>query len=171
MRLHRMILNNVVKSLGPVPLSLCVIRTSLPNLSQLPKQPHSACYVHLLTSAHSEPRWVACSIPPALCSAVCLCRVHIYVKTPVSHAGIVDVCLIPEVPFRLDGDTGLLAYVDKVLSERGHCVLCVAEGAGQVCSHFGRLLEFTSEGIRSVPIVRPVRCAGHVQVTACPPHK
>ena len=47
-------------------------------------------------------------------------------------AGIVDVCLIPEVPFRLDGDTGLLAYVDKVLSERGHCVLCVAEGAGQV---------------------------------------
>ena len=48
-------------------------------------------------------------------------------------AGIVDVCLIPEVPFRLDGDTGLLAYVDKVLSERGHCVLCVAEGAGQVC--------------------------------------
>ncbi len=43
-------------------------------------------------------------------------------------------CLIPEVPFRLDGDGGLLAYVDKVLSERGHCVLCVAEGAGQVRS-------------------------------------
>ena len=32
----------------------------------------------------------------------------------------------------MDGDAGLLKYVDKVLSERGHCVLCLAEGAGQV---------------------------------------
>ena len=32
----------------------------------------------------------------------------------------------------MDGDAGLIKYVDKVLSERGHCVLCLAEGAGQV---------------------------------------
>lgn len=34
----------------------------------------------------------------------------------------------------MEGDSGLVKYVDKVLSERGHCVLCLAEGAGQVSS-------------------------------------
>ncbi len=46
-------------------------------------------------------------------------------------SGVVDVCLIPEVPFRLDGPSGLLAYLDGVLSKQGHAVVCVAEGAGQ----------------------------------------
>lgn len=41
-------------------------------------------------------------------------------------------CLIPEVAFTMEGESGLVKYVDKVLSERGHCVLCLAEGAGQV---------------------------------------
>ena len=41
-------------------------------------------------------------------------------------------CLIPEVPFALKGPKGLFAYVEKVLEERGHCVMCIAEGAGQV---------------------------------------
>lgn len=45
---------------------------------------------------------------------------------------MVDVCLIPEVPFALKGTKGLFAYVEKVLEERGHCVMCIAEGAGQV---------------------------------------
>ena len=49
-------------------------------------------------------------------------------------AGVVDVCLIPEVPFALKGPKGLFAYVEKVLEERGHCVMCIAEGAGQVSS-------------------------------------
>jgi hypothetical protein len=39
-----------------------------------------------------------------------------------------------KVPFRLDGDRGLFAYLERVLDERGHAVLCVAEGAGQVSS-------------------------------------
>lgn len=46
-------------------------------------------------------------------------------------SGVVDACLIPEVPFQLQGDHGLLAYLGRVLEEKGHCVLCVAEGAGQ----------------------------------------
>ncbi|CAK0755833.1 hypothetical protein CVIRNUC_002405 [Coccomyxa viridis] len=46
-------------------------------------------------------------------------------------SGVVDVCLIPEVPFALKGPKGLFAYVEKVLEERGHCVMCIAEGAGQ----------------------------------------
>ncbi|HTF47643.1 MAG TPA: ATP-dependent 6-phosphofructokinase [Pseudonocardia sp.] len=42
-----------------------------------------------------------------------------------------DVVLIPEVPFGLDGDDGLLEYVLRRVRERDHVVLVVAEGAGQ----------------------------------------
>jgi len=53
------------------------------------------------------------------------------------------VCLIPEVPFALKGPKGLFAYVEKVLEERGHCVMCIAEGAGQVgpCSVLAKTLQ------------------------------
>ena len=43
-------------------------------------------------------------------------------------AGVVDVVLIPEIPFELDL---LLDYVAKTLDKKGHLVICVAEGAGQ----------------------------------------
>ena len=43
----------------------------------------------------------------------------------------VNFCLIPEVDFDLEGDKGLLAMIEKRLDERGHCVVVVAEGAGQ----------------------------------------
>ncbi|GAA1290686.1 ATP-dependent 6-phosphofructokinase [Pseudonocardia aurantiaca] len=42
-----------------------------------------------------------------------------------------DVVLIPEVPFALDGEGGLLAHVRRRVAERGHAVVVVAEGAGQ----------------------------------------
>jgi 6-phosphofructokinase 1 len=42
-----------------------------------------------------------------------------------------DAVLIPEVPFALDGEHGLLAHVRRRVSERGHAVVVVAEGAGQ----------------------------------------
>ena len=41
---------------------------------------------------------------------------------------MVDVCLIPEVKFELDV---LTDYVKEVLKRKGHCVVCIAEGAGQ----------------------------------------
>ena len=47
-------------------------------------------------------------------------------------AGVVDVCLIPEVGFELEGERGLFAYIANVLEHRGHAVICLAEGAGQV---------------------------------------
>lgn len=47
-------------------------------------------------------------------------------------AGTVDVCLIPEVKFATDGPKGLLAYLDHILAQKGHCTICMAEGAGQV---------------------------------------
>lgn len=60
-------------------------------------------------------------------------------------SGVVDVCLIPEVPFSLDK---LCDYVQSVMDKKvcqgcishvgspshglqGHAVICVAEGAGQ----------------------------------------
>mmetsp|Transcript_25298 Transcript_25298/g.60182 ORF Transcript_25298/g.60182 Transcript_25298/m.60182 type:complete len:455 (-) Transcript_25298:517-1881(-) len=46
-------------------------------------------------------------------------------------SGVVDVCLIPEVPFSLHGEKGLLAYLESVIARQGHAVVCVAEGAGQ----------------------------------------
>ncbi|CAI0543668.1 unnamed protein product [Linum tenue] len=43
----------------------------------------------------------------------------------------VDCCLIPESPFFLKGEGGLLEFVEKRLKESGHMVIVVAEGAGQ----------------------------------------
>ncbi|MDD7014656.1 MAG: ATP-dependent 6-phosphofructokinase [Spirochaetales bacterium] len=40
-------------------------------------------------------------------------------------------CLIPEVPFELDGPNGLLHHLEERLERRGHAVIVVAEGAGQ----------------------------------------
>jgi 6-phosphofructokinase 1 len=46
----------------------------------------------------------------------------------------VNVCLVPEVQFELEGPEGLLAYLARRLAARGHAVVVVAEGCG------GRLL-------------------------------
>ena len=40
-------------------------------------------------------------------------------------------CLIPEVPFDLEGENGFLACLERRLEKRGHAVIVVAEGAGQ----------------------------------------
>ena len=42
-----------------------------------------------------------------------------------------DYVLIPEVPFELDGEHGLLAHVRHTVQAQGHAVIVVAEGAGQ----------------------------------------
>eukprot|EP00271_Cylindrocystis_brebissonii_P011493 TRINITY_DN2932_c0_g1_i3.p1 TRINITY_DN2932_c0_g1~~TRINITY_DN2932_c0_g1_i3.p1 ORF type:complete len:642 (-),score=84.60 TRINITY_DN2932_c0_g1_i3:31-1794(-) len=46
-------------------------------------------------------------------------------------SGQVDVCLIPEVPFALEGPTGVLQHIEYLLERKGHAMICVAEGAGQ----------------------------------------
>jgi 6-phosphofructokinase 1 len=43
----------------------------------------------------------------------------------------VNFTLVPEVPFRLDGDGGFLAALEQRMMKRGHAVIAVAEGAGQ----------------------------------------
>ncbi|MEF8823164.1 MAG: ATP-dependent 6-phosphofructokinase [Desulfohalobiaceae bacterium] len=51
----------------------------------------------------------------------------------------VNFVLIPEDPFELEGDSGLLNNLRRRLRERGHAVIVVAEGAGQdlCCQEFG----------------------------------
>ena len=51
--------------------------------------------------------------------------------TAALAAGVVDFCLVPESPFELEGERGLLALVERKLDEQGHALLVVAEGAGQ----------------------------------------
>jgi 6-phosphofructokinase 1 len=46
-------------------------------------------------------------------------------------SGEVNFTLIPEVPFTLDGERGLLAKLERRLAARQHAVIVVAEGAGQ----------------------------------------
>lgn len=52
-----------------------------------------------------------------------------------AHAALasndVNVVLVPEVPFDLEGERGLLAHLEHRLVTRGHAVVLVAEGAGQ----------------------------------------
>lgn len=50
----------------------------------------------------------------------------------------VDAVLIPEVPIVLEGEHGLLGYLERRLEKHSHAVLVVAEGAGQELAADGR---------------------------------
>jgi 6-phosphofructokinase 1 len=84
--------------------------------------------VRVIQSAHTEARSVD--------NGVAL------VKLMGRHAGFiaaaatvasqdVNFCLVPEVPFALEGETGLLAALERRLERKPHAVVVVAEGAGQ----------------------------------------
>ena len=84
--------------------------------------------VHVIDSAHTEARSVANGVA--------------VVKLMGRHAGFiaaaaavasqdVNFCLVPEVPFALQGPNGLLAALERRLERKGHAVVVVAEGAGQ----------------------------------------
>ncbi|KAL6009255.1 ATP-dependent 6-phosphofructokinase 5, chloroplastic [Asimina triloba] len=46
-------------------------------------------------------------------------------------SGQTNICLIPEVPFKLDGPYGILRHLEHLLRTEGSALICVAEGAGQ----------------------------------------
>ncbi|KAL0909178.1 hypothetical protein M5K25_020024 [Dendrobium thyrsiflorum] len=46
-------------------------------------------------------------------------------------SGQIDVCLIPEVPFTLEGPHGVLQHLEHLIRTKGSSVVCIAEGAGQ----------------------------------------
>jgi 6-phosphofructokinase 1 len=57
----------------------------------------------------------------------------------------VNVCLVPEVHFEVEGPRGLLAYLEQRLKTRGHAVVVVAEGCG---SRLAKKVEEASEAPR-----------------------
>ncbi len=59
-----------------------------------------------------------------------------------------DVVLIPEVPFTIDGPSGLLAYLDACLQSKGNAVVVIAEGAGQ--EHFAEDLGTDASGNKAL---------------------
>ncbi len=55
---------------------------------------------------------------------------HIAARAALAQSDV-NFVLIPEVPFDLEGEKGLLQVLERRLKEKGHCVILVAEGAGQ----------------------------------------
>lgn len=55
---------------------------------------------------------------------------HIAVGAALAQ-GDVNFVLIPEVPFELNGENGFFKALEKQLIHSGHCLILVAEGAGQ----------------------------------------
>jgi len=59
----------------------------------------------------------------------------------------VNIVLIPEVPFDLEGEKGFLRILEKRLSVSSHCVILVAEGAGQEhLRQMGQVIETDASG-------------------------
>jgi 6-phosphofructokinase 1 len=84
--------------------------------------------VRVIDSAHTEARSVRNGV-----SVVKLMGRHAGFIAAAATVASQDVnfCLVPEVPFALDGPDGLLAALETRLARREHAVIVVAEGAGQ----------------------------------------
>jgi 6-phosphofructokinase 1 len=55
-----------------------------------------------------------------------------YIAAQASLASMdANICLVPEIPFDLLGENGLFEVITRRLNHKGHCVIVVAEGAGQ----------------------------------------
>lgn len=82
----------------------------------------------VLSCAHTEARSVENGI-----SIVKLMGRHAgFIAATASVASQdVNFCLVPEVPFALDGQDGFLAALQERVRRRGHALVVVAEGAGQ----------------------------------------
>ena len=84
--------------------------------------------VRVINSAHTEARSVDNGV-----SVVKLMGRHAGFIAAAATVASQDVnfCLVPEVPFVLEGPGGLLAALERRLEKKNHAVVIVAEGAGQ----------------------------------------
>jgi 6-phosphofructokinase 1 len=81
-----------------------------------------------LRAAHVE----ACSAPNGVGVVKLMGREAGFIACYAALAcGNADYVLIPEVPFRLEGEEGFLVQLRRCVVERGHAVVVIAEGAGQ----------------------------------------
>ncbi len=84
--------------------------------------------VRVINSAHTEARSVENGV-----SVVKLMGRHAgFIAAAATVASQdVNICLVPESPFVLEGPEGLLAALERRLDRKPHAVVVVAEGAGQ----------------------------------------
>jgi len=81
-----------------------------------------------ITAAHVE----ACGAPNGVGIVRLMGRHSGFIAASATLAsGEVNLCLVPELPFHLEGPRGVLALLRERLRRRGHAVVVVAEGAGQ----------------------------------------
>jgi len=84
--------------------------------------------VHVIDSAHTEAR----SIDNGVAVVKLMGRHAGFIAAAATVASQdVNFCLVPEVPFTLEGPNGLLHALERRLEKKGHAVVVVAEGAGQ----------------------------------------
>lgn len=84
--------------------------------------------VRVLNAAHNEAR----GAPNGIGLVKLMGRESGFIAAKASIAsGDVNYCLVPEIPFFLEGRQGLLAHLRRRLRERRHAVIAVAEGAGR----------------------------------------
>ncbi len=83
---------------------------------------------HVLTCAHTE----AHSVRNGISVVKLMGRDAGFIALGATLASQdVNFCLIPEIPFRLDGPGGFLAALKRRVLARNHALVVVAEGAGQ----------------------------------------
>jgi 6-phosphofructokinase 1 len=84
--------------------------------------------VRVIQSAHTEAR----SVDNGLSVVKLMGRHAGFIAAAATVASQeVNFCLVPEVPFELEGAGGLLAALERRLERKSHAVVVVAEGAGQ----------------------------------------
>ncbi len=78
---------------------------------------------------------------------------------------VANFCLIPEVPFTLDGEHGLLAALERRFQASDHAVIVVAEGAGQDLFGEANAAKDASGNIkfRDIGIFLKERIAAHLE--------
>jgi 6-phosphofructokinase 1 len=87
-----------------------------------------ATATHAVHSAHVE----ATGVPLGIGLVKLMGRHAGYIAATACLAtGHANLCLIPEVPFDLEGENGILALLENRVNQRRHAVVVVAEGAGQ----------------------------------------
>lgn len=84
--------------------------------------------VHVIESAHTEAR----SVDNGVALVKVMGRHAGFIAAAASVASQdVNICLVPELPFAMQGPGGLLAKLERRLQKKDHAVVVVAEGAGQ----------------------------------------
>ncbi len=83
---------------------------------------------HVLVAAHAEARgaWNGVGLVKLMGRDSGFIAAH----TSLANSDV-NFCLVPEVPFQLDGESGFLHALEARLDQKHHAVVVVAEGAGQ----------------------------------------